>query len=464
MSGLVTGTVVLGGGITGLAAAERLAAAGVPFVLVEADARLGGKITTERVDGFVIEGGPDCFLAAKPGAIGLARELGLEPRLRGTNPAHRGTYVKRGGRLHQLPEGITGLVPSRLKPLLTTSILSPWGRLRAGLEALIPARRSVGEESIAEFVTRRFGRDAYDWLVEPLLSGIYAGDGARLSLDATFPMIGQLEREHRSILRGIMKRRRTGEAAAPSGFMTPVGGLVELVEGIERRLPATAVRCGAAAAAVERGAAGYRVALEDGATITADYVILATPAFASARLVERLDPELARELREIPFVSTATVSLAFPASAFTHPLQGYGYVSPRAEGGPVVACTWTSNKFPDRVPPGSVLVRFFIGRAGVEDVVEQPEEVLIDVARRELAQVVGVTSQPAFSRVFRWRNSMPQYVVGHPARLARLEQLRSSHPGLQLAGASYRGVGIPDCISSGWAAARAVLGAAKVAA
>jgi len=465
VSDRVTGTVILGGGITGLAAAERLAAAGASFVLLEADTRLGGKITTERVNGFVIEGGPDCFLAAKPGAIGLARELGLEPRLRGTNPAHRRTFVKRGGRLYPLPEGITGLVPSRLKPLLTTSILSPWGRLRAGLEALIPARSSDGEESIAQFVTRRFGRNAYDWLVEPLLSGIYAGDGAQLSLDATFPMLAQLEREHGSILRGVIGRRRSGAGSPPpAGFLTPAGGLAELVEGIERRLPAGSVHCGVAATAVQRGGAGYRVSLEDGSTIAADQVILCTPAFATAGLVERLDPELARELREIPFVSTATVSLAFAASAVTRPLEGYGYVSPRAEGGPVVACTVTSNKFPDRVPPGGVLIRFFIGRAGHENLVEQPESVLVDIARAELAQVLGLRAAPEFTRVFRWRNSMPQYVVGHPARLVRLEQLRSAHPGLQLAGASYRGVGIPDCISSGWAAASAVLDAAKVAA
>jgi oxygen-dependent protoporphyrinogen oxidase len=219
-----------------------------------------------------------------------------------------------------------------------------------------------------------------------------------------------------------------------------------------------------AATAVERGGAGYRVSLEDGGTIAADQVILSTPAFATAGLVERLDPELARELREIPFVSTATVSLAFAAPAVTRPLEGYGYVSPRAEGGPVVACTVTSNKFPDRVPPGGVLIRFFIGRAGHENLVEQSESVLVDIARTELAQVLGLSVAPEFTRVFRWRNSMPQYVVGHPARLVRLERLRSAHPGLQLAGASYRGVGIPDCISSGWAAASAVLIAAKVAA
>lgn len=465
MSDTVTGTIIVGGGITGLAAAERLAAAGAPFLLVEAGTRLGGKIVTERVDGFVIEGGPDCFLAAKPAGVALARAVGLEGRLRGTDPAHRRTYVKRRGRLHELPEGITGLVPSRLTPLLTTRILSPLGRLRAGLEALVSARRSGDEESIAQFVTRRFGRDAYDWLVEPLLSGIYAGDGAELSLVATFPQLVSLERGHGSILRAMSRRQAGAEpGGGPPGFVTPAGGLAELVEAITRRLPAEAVRCGTAISAAERHDAGHRVHLEDGSTIAAGSVLLATPAFASARLVRGLDADLARELQEIPFVSTATVSLAFPSSAVSYPFDGYGYLSPRAEGGPVVACTWTSNKFPDRVPAGGVLIRFFIGRAGHEDVVDGPDGALVDMARAELAQLFGVTAAPAFTRVFRWRNSMPQYVVGHPARLERIARLLASHPGLLLAGASYRGVGIPDCISSGWAAAETVLGAVGAAA
>lgn len=465
MSDGVTGTVIVGGGITGLAAAERLAAAGAPFLLLEADTGLGGKIATEHVDGFVIEGGPDCFLATKPGGIALARTLGLEGRLRGTDPAHRRTYVKRGGRLHELPEGITGLVPSRVKSLLTTGVLSPLGRLRAGLEALVPARRSGAEESIAQFVIRRFGRDAYDWLVEPLLSGIYAGDGAQLSLAATFPQLMSLERDHGGILRAMMRRQAGAEQpGGPSGFVTPAGGLAELIKAVILRLPEEAVRCGVAVSAVGRRDSRYCLHLDDGTTIAAGSLLLTTPAFASAELVRGLDADLARELEGIPFVSTATVSLAFRSSALPRQLDGYGYVSPRAEGGPVVACTWTSNKFPERVPAGGVLIRFFIGRAGYENVVDQPVGMLVDLARAELGHLFGVTAAPVFTRVFRWRKSMPQYVVGHPARLERITRLLAGHPGLLLAGASYRGVGIPDCISSGWAAAETVLGAVGAAA
>lgn len=465
MSDVVTGTVIVGGGVTGLAAAGRLAAAGAPFLLVEADTRLGGKIATEHIDGFVIEGGPDCFLATKPGGIGLARALGLEGELHGTDPVHRRTYVKRGGRLHELPEGITGLVPSRVKPLLTTGVLSPLGRLRAGLEALVPPRRNGPEESIAQFVIRRFGREAYDWLVEPLLSGIYAGDGAQLSLEATFPQLICMERDHGGILRAMMRPRAAVElSGSPAGFVTPAGGLAELVKAATRRLPEQAVRCGIAIRAVEQRDSCYCLHLDDGTMTTADSVLLTSPAFVSAELVRTLDTDLARELEGIPFVSTATISLAFRSTTVPRPLDGYGYVSPRAEGGPVVACTLTSNKFPDRVPSGGVLIRFFIGRAGDEDVVDRPEGMLVDLARAELAHQFGLTTTPTFARVFRWPKAMPQYVVGHPARLERIARLLSRHPGLLLGGASYRGVGIPDCISSGWAAAETVLGAVGAAA
>lgn len=462
----VTGTLIVGGGITGLAAAQRLAEAGAPFLLVEAERRLGGKIATERVDGFVIEGGPDCFLAAKPGGVALARSLGIESRLRGTDPARRRTYVQRRGRLHELPEGITGLVPSRLGPLLTTGILSRTGRLRAGLELLVPRRSGTAEESIAEFVSRRFGREAYDWLVEPLLSGIYAGDGARLSLQATFPQLVELERTRGSLLRAMLRGRASPgtRGGAPTGFVTPAGGLVELVAGVARRLPPHSVRCGKPVMRLSRQGARYRAELADGTTIRAERLIVATPAHAAARLLEGLDADLGGELGGIPFVSTATVSLAYPLSEVPRPLDGYGYVSPRAEGGPVVACTWTSNKFPERVPAGYALIRFFLGRAGDQEIVEAPEEALREIARAELARLFGVTTAPALARVFRWRRSIPQYVVGHGARLERIESLLRRNPGLMLAGASYRGVGIPDCIVSGWAAADTALASVGAAA
>jgi oxygen-dependent protoporphyrinogen oxidase len=441
---------IIGGGITGLAAALRLHEAGVPFLLLEAETRLGGKIVTERTGGFTIEGGPDCFLASKPDGVGLVRQLGLDERLCTTDPAHRGTFVRRGDALHRLPEGLTGLVPTRIVPLLTTRTLSLRGRARAGLETLLPSRPATGDETIAAFARRRFGREAYDWLIEPLLSGIYAGDGEQLSLAATFPLLAQLERTEGSVLRAMARRKRPGPSG---GFVTLTGGLGELIDALAKRLPRDRIRLDAPVTAVERSGVAYRVRTADGSMIVCDRAILALPAPAAARVIAPLDTRIERELAGIPFVSTATVSLGFAPGAMGQRLYGYGFVSPRAAGGPVVAGTWTSNKFPDRAPTGATLVRCFIGRAGHEGVTEQADDQLIALARTELRRLYGVTATPALTRVYRWPRSMPQYVVGHLERLERLDQLMRGVPGLLLAGASYRGVGIPDCITSGWAAA-----------
>ena len=456
-----TRVVVVGGGITGLAAAHRLLESlGGDVVLIEGRPRLGGKIVTETVDGVVIEGGPDSFLSMKPGGVELCKRLGLYGRLLRTDPQHRRTFVKRGGRLHPLPEGITGLVPTRLFPLLTTEVLSPMGRLRAALETFVPRNAAPDDESIAGFVTRRFGAEAYDWLMEPLLSGIYAGNGERLSLRATFPRLAEIERTHGSILRSMMRNRfQSGPKTAQAlpGLVTLRGGLEELVCALESRLPANQVTRGVAVEAIRRDVSGYRLDLEDGTVLQTEAVILATPAFASARLLRQLDPELSDALETIPFVSTATVSVAFSDSAVPDKLNGYGYVSPRAEGGPIVACTWMSNKFPDRVRDGGVLIRFFIGRAGADDVTEWSDERLLDIAQAELKRLFDVSDAPVITRVFRWPRAMPQYNLGHTERVARIERLMTRHRGLRLAGNSYRGVGIPDCITSGWAAADAVI-------
>ncbi|HXI19697.1 MAG TPA: protoporphyrinogen oxidase, partial [Gemmatimonadales bacterium] len=418
--------VVIGGGITGLATATRLADLLDPgsLTLIEAEPRLGGKIRTERTDGFVLEGGPDCFLATKPAGVELCRRLGIADRLEGTNPAMRRSYVKRAGRLHPLPDGITGLVPSRVMPLLTTGILSLRGRIRAGLEPLVPRGHPGAEESVAGFASRRFGREAYDWLIEPLLSGIYAGDGEALSLEATFPQLRETEARSGSLLRPMLTAsvRRRGVPSPRAGFVTLPGGLGEMVEGLAARLRGTEILTGTSVAGVREVAAtgGYRVELPDGRGIESSAVVLATPEHASAALVEGLDPELAASLRAIPFVSTATVSLAFPRTAFPTAPDGYGYVSPRIEGGPLVACTWTSNKFPRRVPPETVLVRCFVGRAGEEEIVAAEDTVLLDLVREELGRVAGVISPPLLSRVVRWPAGMPQYALGHRDRLGRI--------------------------------------------
>lgn len=457
---------VVGGGIAGLVAADRLAErlGGDAVLVVESEPRLGGKILTERRDGFVLEGGPDCFLAVKPGGMALCRHLGIGDRVVGTNPELRRSFVKRRGQLHPLPDGITGLVPSRITPLMTTPILSLTGRLRAGLELLVPRRRGGNPESVAGFVRRRFGPEAWDYLIEPLLSGIFAGDGDQLSLDATFPQLRAAETTHGSLLRPMLRARLAGPSkpGVPTGFVTLPAGLGELVERLSARLPSDSVRLGVAAERIVGLPGGsYRVALSDGATVEAEAVVLATPAFATAEVVSSLDPELAAALREIPFVSSATVSLAFLRSAVPRPLPGYGYVSPRVEGGEIVAVTWTSNKFPGRVPADGVLVRAFVGRAGQDTIVQAPDQRLVDVVRNELKALHGITVAPMFSSVVRWPRGMPQYTMGHETRLVRIEAALGRWPGLLLAGNSYRGIGIPDCIQSGWAAADAAL--AKVA-
>lgn len=454
--------VVIGGGISGLAAATRLAERLDPgsVALIEEESRLGGKIRTERTDGFVLEGGPDCFLASKSAGVELCRRLGIADQLVGTNPALRRSYVKRHGRLHPLPDGLTGLVPTRLLPLLTTGILSLQGRMRAGLEVLVPPRRSTAEESVAGFSRRRFGTEAYDWLIEPLLSGIFAGNGEELSLQATFPQLREMELRDGSLLKPLLaaRVRARGPSAARAGFVTLPGGLSVLVEALTARLAGTPVLTGSSVRSVRAAVVGrgYRLELSDGRTVESDAVVLATPAPASAAMIEAFDPELAALLRSIPFVSTATVSLAFARAAIPAPLDGFGYVSPRIEGGPLVACTWTSNKFPGRVPPAAVLVRCFVGRAGLDQVVHAEDAVLLDLAREELRAVHGITAPPLLSRVVRWPAGMPQYTLGHGERLARIAARLTACPGLQLVGASYHGVGIPDCVASGWAAADAV--------
>lgn len=448
--------VIVGGGIAGLAATHRLnkAKPALSLCLIERDSQLGGKITTERVDGFVIEGGPDCFLGMKPSGVELCRQLNLENSLRGTDPANRRSFIRRKGKLNELPAGLTGLVPSRIGPLLTTRTLSWLGRARSALELFVPPRRDGLDETIAEFTERRFGREAYDWLVEPLMAGIHAGDGADLSLAATFPQLAQLERDNGSILKAMLKtrgpQRSTNKASA---FLTPEGGLSEIVDALVEDLAEVNVRRRTTALSVSRSGNGYSVELADGSLIASRALVLATPAFDTSSLVKGIAPELALALSKIPFVSTAIVTMAFEDSQLSRPLDGSGYVLPRAEGGPIVACSWTSSKFKHRAPVGSALLRFFIGRAGQDGIANEPPETLLAVARREAESTLGIKGEPVLQRVARWPSALPQYNRGHLDLIERIETEVASLHGVELAGASYRGVGIPDCIQSGWLAA-----------
>jgi oxygen-dependent protoporphyrinogen oxidase len=443
---------VVGGGIAGLAAVRRLETLlpEAEVLLVERTERLGGKLVTEDVDRFVVEGSADSFLSRKERGIGLAEELGLQDELIARRPEHHGSFIRLGDALHPLPEGLTGMIPTSLDALQATSLLSPEGKRRFAREPEISAVRGDADESVASFVSRRFGREAYDALVEPLMTGIYGGDGEQLSLLATFPGLRDLELEHGSVLRGL-------SAPAPDGrppFVSLRSGMATLVTALVAGFERTEVLLGLPVARVGEGHGGYTIDLAEGDAISCDGVVVATSSFIAAELVPALDPELAADLAAIPYASSAVVTLAF-ARADVIPLDGYGYVVPRIEGTDVLACTWTSQKWAGRAPDDAMLIRVYAGRFGGRDVTQDSDEQLVSLARDELRQV-GVSAEPTLTRIHRWPSGMPQYVLGHPERLERIEAAVAEYPGLALAGAAYRGVGIPDCIRSGEQAAESV--------
>jgi oxygen-dependent protoporphyrinogen oxidase len=463
--------LIIGGGITGLAAAYSLQKKAhetgqmIHVTLLEASNQWGGKISTERVGGYVIEGGPDTFLATKPWGVALCKELGLGERLHGTNPQQKSTYVLHHGRLHPLPDGLMMMIPSRFGPMVHTDLLSWPQKARMGLDFVLPPRPPNGDESLGEFVSRRLGRAAYENLIEPLMSGIYAGDGDRLSLGATFPYLRDLELQYGGLAKGALAMRKklaASRSAAPgsrSAFLTPRTGLMEIVEALLDRLTAGGadLRLNSPICRLSRKDELYQAHLPDGSILAAQGVILAAPAYAAGEMIQAIQPTLAAELLAIPYTSTATVSLAYSQSDLARPLDGYGYVIPRREGRRALACTWTSTKFPHRAPEGHALVRVFVGRAGQEDQIPWDEPGLLALAQEELALTLGITARPTLARVFRWERAMPQYNLGHPERLERIDAALRDLPGLALAGNGYRGIGIPDCIRSGELAATQVL-------
>lgn len=449
---------IIGGGITGLAAAHRLQRIGpsLSVTLLERSSRLGGKIVTERTgDGYVIEGAPDSFLSRKPRGLGLCEELGLSGSLVGRNPDHNRTFVMRHGELHPMPTGLTGLVPTDFNALAESSLISPAGRDRLMRESELPPLPANGDESVASFATRRLGAEVFEQLVEPLLAGIYAGDATRLSLAATFPQLRELELKHGSLIRGLQASRRTGpfnEGVPP--FVSLPGGMTELVDAIRARIEGVDVRCGVGVSEIEGGGGAYRLNLSDGSALKAKALIVATPAHITARLLGRVDAELAELHAAIPHASTATVTLAWDERVLPRPLYGYGYVIPKAEQTDVLACTFTSSKWVGRAPDGKAAVRIYLGRHGGRDVLEDDDASLIAQSRAEVEARLGIKASPELTRVYRWPLGSPQYVLGHPERLEAIEALLRKHHGLFLAGASYRGVGIPDCIHSGEEVAR----------
>jgi oxygen-dependent protoporphyrinogen oxidase len=459
--------VIVGGGIAGLSAAY-YATKKVPdaqITLIESDSRWGGKITTDRAalnnGQFIIEGGPDTFLATKPYATALCKELGLGDRLHGTNPNEKNTYVLHHNKLEPLPDGLAMMIPTNVQAILKSQLVSWFGKARMGFDFIQPAKAVNGDESLGTFVSRRLGREAYENLIEPLMSGIYAGDGDQLSLASTFPYLRDLELKYGSLARGALQMRAKSNGKAIQGsrsaFLTPTTGLAEIVEAIVAHLEKNNVdlRLNTKVSRITNYQLLYNVELGSGETIKTDSIILATPAYVSGSLLASIDPTLASTLQRIPYTSTATVSLAYRNGDLPRPLDGYGYVIPRREGRRALACTWTSTKFPHRAPDGYALLRVFVGRAGQD--IPWNENDLLALAKEELALTLGITAEPLLTRVFLWDKAMPQYNLGHPEVLKQIDNELQKYPGLALAGNGYRGIGIPDCIRSGEVAVEKIL-------
>jgi oxygen-dependent protoporphyrinogen oxidase len=461
---------VVGGGITGLAAAYRLLELDehVHVRLFEAGERLGGVLLSEHRDGFLLEHSADNFITTMPWATDLCRRLGMTEELLSTDENRRKAYVVHHGRLVHVPEGFLLMAPRQIGPVLRTPLLSVGGKLRLLAEALVPRRRETGDESLASFARRRLGTEAYQKLVQPLVGGIYTADAEKLSIQAALPRFVKMEQTHGSLIRAMLKAARRGDSASDSGaryglFVAPRDGMSSLVERLAEAIQGTgratiSLRC--PVHEVRQTDGGWRVSIAGAGAEQVDSVVVALPAPHAAKLLEQVDAALAAELSAIPYAGCAIALAAFRREQIAHPLDGFGVVVPEIEGRQILAASFSSLKFPGRAPDGCVLVRVFVGGAKRPELIDLPDDALRELVLRELGELLGVGGEPLLFQVRRWHNAMPQYHLGHVDRVARIEARVAELAGLELAGNAYRGVGVPDCIHSGEQAAERLLGEA----
>jgi oxygen-dependent protoporphyrinogen oxidase len=448
---------VIGGGITGLAAAHRLGELepSLRVTLFEASNRLGGVLQTKQQDGFLVEAAADNFITTVPWAVDLCRRIGFEDQLIPTNSGFRHAFVVRRGRLHHLPDGFVVMAPSKAWPILTTPVLSPIGKLRMACEYFVPRRKRNDDESLAAFIRRRFGRETYERLVQPLVGGIYTGDPDKLSLQSTMPRFAEMEQQHGSLIRAMYKqprRNNSGSGARYSMFVAPREGMSSLVEAIAERLPPGTVRLQATVDSMVSNDTGWTVT-SGGSESDFDAVIVTTPAGKSATLVESFDKELASELRRIHHASCAIVSLGYARTQIAHRLDGFGVVVPAVENRKILSASFSSIKYPGRAPEDHVLIRTFIGGDCQPHLVALSDDELVEIATAELGSLLGVQGAPVMTHISNRPAAMPQYFVGHTDRLQRVRAREANHTGLLLAGNAFDGVGIPNCIHSGEVAA-----------
>jgi oxygen-dependent protoporphyrinogen oxidase len=462
--------IVIGGGIAGLTAAHRLIelknkkSRDLEVLLLEGSPRLGGAIASERIGDFLIEGGPDSFLTEKPWALKLCERLGLFSRLLSTQAAYQKIYIVHNGKLELLPEGFFLLAPTRFWPFIQTPLFSWAGKLRMASELLLPRGNSTTDESLGSFVRRRFGAEALERVAQPLVGGIYASDPDRLSLSATMPRFLEMERKQRSVIYAMWsaqrkRRREAGSGARWSLFVTLAGGMGEFVEAIAHRLPEGCVRLNSKVKSLhfDDKQKTWRVTMEGNDSVEGAAVVLATQAYRTAKVTSSLAPAAAVELQQISYASTATVSLAYKRESFPHPPDSFGFVVPAAEKRKIMACTFSSLKYPGRAPEGTILLRAFVGGSLQSELFNDDDAAMERNVRAEIASLLGVKAEPILSRIWRHPNSMPQYHVGHEERVRSIQAALRGFPTLALAGSAYSGIGISDCVRTGEEAAEAVI-------
>ncbi len=453
---------IIGGGISGLAAAyaleqQRRAGAEVEYVLYESSTQLGGVLRTEHIDGCVVEAGPDSFVSEKPWAADLARALGLGDQLIGSNDADRKTYILTRGRLVVMPDGLMFMVPTKILPTGFSPLFSWKTKLRMAQELFHPPGAVEHDESVAAFIERHYGAEMVDRLADPLLSGVYGGEAANLSVRAVLPRFAEMERTHGSLGRAMLAARKKMSAGpsnpAPSLFTSLKNGMQHLAQTVVSRLTPSSLLTGAPVQAIQREAGGWVVS----AGLQSDQfdgLIVALPAPAASQVLRMASPELSAELGGVQYSSSITVGLGYDREVRQSLPPGFGFLVPRSEGRQLLAATFVHNKFPHRAPEDRALLRCFFAGLNAESVWPFADDQIVSIVRNELQQILGLRAEPLFARVYKWKSAMAQYGVGHLDRLDRIERLRQQLPGLALAGNAYRGIGVPDCVRSGRDAAK----------
>jgi protoporphyrinogen/coproporphyrinogen III oxidase len=469
--------VVIGGGVAGLGAAFKIKRAAdeghdVAFTLVEKDPRIGGKLMTEKIGDFIVDGGSDAFIAQKPAVMRVAKLAGFDGHRMPSDESRKKTLILKNGRLIEMPDGVMQFAPTKFWPFATTSLFSWPGKLRAGMDLFIPRKKlapgEFNDETLESLVVRRMGREILDRLAEPLVGGVHASDPALMSLAATFPNLLDMEQKYGCLIKGFVAQRKMAEDMRrkypqdpknPRTFFNSfVNGMQELPDGMADAAGRDRMRIGVAATRLERVGDGWRVHLDDGDVLDADGVVIATEGWAASDLLAPVAADLSALIATIPHSSSATISLGFDTDELGFSLDAFGVLCPLVEHRALMAATYSSTKWPNRAPKGKALMRGFVGGPHNQAIMAKSDEELIEITTSEMRSILGLKAQPVFGRVYRWVNGMPQYTMGHIDRVERIEKAVAGVPTLGVGGGSYRGVGIANCIESGETAVTKVLG------